>query len=166
MPGNVTQIAASSEPMSIPSSSAFVATTPSSSPSSSLRSSSRRCWERVAGAVGRDPLRQLAAPAILEPELREPRHQLHRLARLHEHDRPRALAHEVGEQVGRLGEHRAARADLLVRDRRVPHRDRALGRGRAVAVDDRDVVEPGQPLGQLAGFATVAEASRIRGAVP
>ena len=43
VPGKVTQIAASSEPMSMPSSSASVETTPSSSPSTSRRSSSRRC---------------------------------------------------------------------------------------------------------------------------
>ena len=55
------------------------------------------------------------------------RHQLDGLARLHEHDRARALAHELGEQVGRLGQRRAPRGELLVDDRRVPHRDRALG---------------------------------------
>ena len=105
---------------------------------------------RIAGAVGGDAVGQLAAPAVLQRELREARHQLDRLARLHEDDRARALRHQVGQQVGRLREHRAARGGLLVDDRRVPHGDRALGLGRAVAVDDRDVVEPGQPLGQLA----------------
>ena len=43
VPGNPTEIAQSSEPMSIPSSSASVAVTPSSSPSTSRRSISRRC---------------------------------------------------------------------------------------------------------------------------
>ena len=105
---------------------------------------------RVARAVGRDPLGQLGAPAVLERELRELRHQLDRLARLHEDDRPRALADELGEQVGGLGERRAAGRELLVGDRRVPHRDRLLRARRAVAVDHRDVVEAGQPLGQLA----------------
>ena len=43
VPGNVTHTAASSAPMSMPSSSASVATTPSSSPDTSRPSSSRRC---------------------------------------------------------------------------------------------------------------------------
>jgi hypothetical protein len=43
VPGNVTQIAASSSPTSMPSSSALVAATASSSPSASRRSISRRC---------------------------------------------------------------------------------------------------------------------------
>ena len=105
---------------------------------------------RVARAVGRDPRRQLGAPALLQRELGELGHQLDGLARLHEDDRARALAHELGEQVGSLGERGAPRGELLVGDRRVPHGDRLLGAGRAVAVDHRDVVEPGQPLGQLA----------------
>ena len=105
---------------------------------------------RVAGPVGRDPLGEVVPSPVLEIELREARHQLDRLARLHEDDRPRLLADQVGQQVGRLGEHRAPRGDLLVDDRRVPHRDRALGGGRAVAVDDRHVLEPGQPLRELA----------------
>ena len=41
-------------------------------------------------------------------------------------------------------------ASCLVDDRRVPHRDRLLRAGRAVAVDDGDVVEARQPLGELA----------------
>ena len=43
VPGNVTEIAASRWPMSMPSSSALVATTPSSSPLARRRSISRRC---------------------------------------------------------------------------------------------------------------------------
>ena len=43
MPGKPTEIAQSSEPMSMPSSRASVAVTPSSSPSTSRRSISRRC---------------------------------------------------------------------------------------------------------------------------
>ena len=107
----------------------------------------------VAGAVGRDPLGELGVAEVLERVLRELRHQLDRLARLHEHDRARVLRDELGQQVGGLGEHGAARAELLVGDRRVPHRDRALGDGRAVLVDDREVVEAGEALGELAGVA-------------
>ena len=104
----------------------------------------------VAGAVGRDPLAELGPPAVLERELRELRHQLDGLARLHEHDRARALADELGEQVGGLGQRRAARGELLVDDRRVPHGDRAAVARGAVAVDDRHVVEAGQALRELA----------------
>ena len=96
---------------------------------------------------------RLGVAEVLERELGELRHQLDRLARLHEHDRARALADELGEQVGGLGEHGAARAELLVGDRRVPHRDRALGDRRAVALDDGEVVEAGQALGELARVA-------------
>ena len=64
MPGKVTQIAASSSPMSIPSSSASVATTASSSPAGEPRLDLAPLLRRVAAAVGRDPRRQLrlAAP--------------------------------------------------------------------------------------------------------
>ncbi len=105
---------------------------------------------RVAGPVGRDPRGELRLPAALQLEHGEARHQLDGLARLHEHDRPRALDDEAGEQVGGLGERRAARLRRGVGDRRVPHRDRALGARRAVARDDRHVVEARQPRGQLA----------------
>ena len=105
---------------------------------------------RVAGAVRRDPLGELRAPAVLERELGEARHQLDGLARLHEDDRPRAAADQLGEQVGGLGERGAPQRERLVGDRRVPHRDRLLRAGRAVAVDHGDVVEARQALGELA----------------
>ena len=60
---------------------------------------------RVAGAVGRDPLGEVGVAEVLERELGELRHQLDGLARLHEHDRARALGDELGQQVGGLGEH-------------------------------------------------------------
>ena len=107
----------------------------------------------VAGAVGGDALGQLRVAEVLERELGELRHQLDGLARLHEHDRARLLGDQLGQQVGGLGQHGAAGAELLVGDRRVPHRDRALGDGRAVALDDGEVVEAGEALGELAGVA-------------
>ena len=105
---------------------------------------------RVARPVRRDPLGQRRVAAPRQLQRREARHQLDRLARLHEHDRARALDHQLREQVGGLGQGRAPRGRLVIGDRRVPHRHRALGAGRAVAVDHRDVVEPGQARGQLA----------------
>ena len=63
---------------------------------------------RVARPVRRDPLGQGRVPAPLQLQRREVRHQLDRLARLHEHDRARALDHQLREQVGGLG--RAASA--------------------------------------------------------
>ncbi len=104
---------------------------------------------RVAGPVGRDPLGQLLVALVAQPQLGEAGDQLDRLARLHEHDRPRALHHQLGQQVGRLGQRGAARPCGLVGDRRVPHGHAALEPGRAVAVDHPHVVQPGQPLGQL-----------------
>ena len=56
----------------------------------------------VAGAVGGDQLRQLAVRAReLFPH--QPAQQLHRLARLDEADRARAVAHEPCQQLSRLG---------------------------------------------------------------
>jgi hypothetical protein len=100
---------------------------------------------RVAGAVWRDALAELG-PELLA---HQPRDELHRLARLDEADRSRALADELGEQVGRLAQRAAAQLERLVDDRRVPHRDLAPGARRSVLVDEPDVVEPGQPLGEL-----------------
>ncbi len=105
---------------------------------------------RVAGAVGRDPRGQLAAPGVLQRELREARDQLDRLARLHEHDRARAVADQLGQQVGGLGQRGAARRELLIDDRRVPHRHGPLRARRAVALDHGHVRQSGQSLGQLA----------------
>ena len=97
---------------------------------------------RVAGAVGRDPLararpgpcpraRASANLAISSTALRDFMKTIVRAP----------CGDELGQQVGRLGERRAPRRELLVGDRRVPHRDRAVVAGRAVLVDDREVVE-------------------------
>ena len=64
MPGNVTQIAASSSPMSIPSSSASVATTPQQLPRGQPALDLVTLRGRVAGAVGRDPFGQLRFEAV------------------------------------------------------------------------------------------------------
>ena len=93
-------------PTSMPSSRASVATTASSSPSTSRCSISRRCDRRVAGAVGRDPLGQVGAAAILQAQAGEALDQLHAAARAQEADRAHLLLHQVGQQVGRLAERR------------------------------------------------------------
>ena len=98
--------------MSMPSSSASVATTASSSPSARRRSISRRCAGRVAGAVGRDPLGQVAAARVLEAQPGEALDQLHAAARLQEADRPHVPLHQLGQQRGRLGQRRARRMPL------------------------------------------------------
>ena len=71
------------------------------------------------------------------------------LARLHEADQARAVAHEPREQLGRLGERGAALAEILVGERRVPDRDLPSWRRRAVDVDQAEVLQPRQALGQL-----------------
>ena len=103
---------------------------------------------RVAGAVGRDPLREVAAAGVLEPQLREALDQLDAAARLQEADRPHARLHQLGQELRGLRQRRAADAGVLVDQRRVPHHDLALGVRRAVAVDQLEV-EPGQPLAEL-----------------
>jgi len=77
------------------------------------------------------------------------RHELDALARLDEADRPRAAPDERREDGGGLGERRRALAQRLVLQRRVPHRDLPRGARRAVAVDERHLVQAREPLGEL-----------------
>ena len=135
--------------MSMPSSSASVVITARSSPRISRRlelaALLRRCSRRGRARRARPARGSSARSSSLD----QPAEQLDALARLHEADRARALAHQAREQLGRLAERRAARAERLVGQRRVPDRDPPPRRRRAVVVDQRDVLEAGQPLGQL-----------------
>ena len=79
----------------MPSSSASVAVTPSSSPSTSRRSISRRWSGRVAGPVRREPRGRLG----VEPLRGETVDQLRGLAALGEADRPQAAGDELGEEA-------------------------------------------------------------------
>ena len=99
----------------------------------------------VAGAVGGDAVLELGAQLLAH----DARHQLDRLARLDEADRPRPLAHQLGHDVGRLAQRAAAQLQGLVDHRRVPHRDLAPGARRAVLVDEPHVLQAGEALGQL-----------------
>ena len=144
VPGKPTEITQSSRPTSIPSSSAFVALTPSSSPSSSRRSISRRCCGRVAGAVGREPR------VVAEPVGGEAVDQLGGAAALGEAERAQAALDEVGHQLRRLAERARAQPQLLVGQRRVPERDRPLGARRGVVADHRRL-DAEQPRAELAG---------------
>ncbi len=103
----------------------------------------------VAGAVGRDQLGQLGVPGRRQLVLDEAAQQLDALARLHEADRARAVAHESREQLGRLAQGGAACAQRRVGQRRVPHRDPPSRRGGAVVVDQRDVLQSREALGQF-----------------
>ena len=137
--------------MSMPSSSASVVMTASSSPLVSRASSSRRCCGRVAGAVGRDAVGERRAPSVARARsatscatsstaLRDLMKQIVRAP----------CAHELGDAARPPRPARCARVlQRLVDHRRVPHRDLPPRAGRAVAVDERDVVEAGQPLGEL-----------------
>ena len=125
VPGKVTQSAASRSPMSMPSSSASVATTASRSPGEPLLELAplRR---RVAGAVGRDALRQVGRPAsssrwrakrwISSTPRRDFRKQIVRIFALD----------ELGQQVRGLAERGGPPPQRLVHERRVPHGDLAL----------------------------------------
>ncbi len=102
---------------------------------------------RVARAVGGDPLRQVGAPGLLEPLPREALDQLHAAARLQEADRAHLALDELGEEVRRLRERGGAPAEPLVDERRVPHRDLALGararrRGRPARARGRSAARP------------------------
>ena len=131
VPGKPTEIAQSSEPMSIPSSSASVAVTPSSSPAHQPLLDLAALGRRVAGAVRR----QARGECRLEPSRGEAVDQLDRLAALREADRPLARGDEAREQARRVAESARADAELGVDQLGVPERDRPLGRRRGVAVD-------------------------------
>ena len=90
---------------------------------------------RVARAVGSDPLGQVAAPRVLEPELREALDQLDAAARLQEADRSHLRLHQLGQELRRLRQRRAADARVLVHERRVPHHDLPLRVRRTVVID-------------------------------
>ena len=140
--------------MSMPSSSALVAASPSSSPER------RACLDRapllgeVAAAVGRDPAGQRRVD-LGEQVGRGQRHLLDPAPGAHERQGAHVLGDQVGEQVGGLGGGGAAdrRAVLagVRRERRLPQRQRHLAARRGVA-GDRQHVEPGQPAGRELGL--------------
>ena len=103
---------------------------------------------RVAGAVGRDALRQIGPPRVLEPLAREALDQLHTSARLQEADRPDLALDQLGQQVRGLGQRGGPTPQALVHERRVPHRDLALRSRRAVAVHELHL-HSREPLGKL-----------------
>jgi hypothetical protein len=88
----------------------------------------------VPGPVGGDPV-----PLVLgHPVRSHPVHQLGRLAAAGEGDGVEVGSNQVQEQVGRIGQGRAAPVELLVDHRRVPHRHPLLAPGRGVVVDHLD----------------------------
>ncbi len=108
-----------------------------------------------AGGI-RQPPSSWLSPVLIQLRLvalellaHQPAEQLDALARLHEADRARAVAHEPREQLGGLAQRGAPRAERRVGQRRVPDRDPPPRRGRAVLVDQLDLLQAGQPLGQL-----------------
>ena len=85
---------------------------------------------RVAGPVRGDPLGELGSPELLEPHPREPLDQLDRRARLRRKQIVRdAVDHQVGEQLGGLGEHRAPASSSAGRSP-AGSRSRSAGRAR------------------------------------
>ena len=121
--------------------------TPSSSPSTSRRSISRRCSRRVAGAVGREPLassaptRSAAKRWISSAALRLFAKQIVRS--------PRPTS--VGQQPRRLAERARAHAELLV-ERAAGSRARSSARRAARASSPITVAStPEQRVRELAG---------------
>ena len=148
MPGKVTQMAASSSPTSMPSSSALGGDHGQQLAGHQPLLDLAPLHRRVAGAVGGDALGQVGAPAVLQAQLGELLDQLHAAARAQEADGAGLALHQVGQQVGRLAQRGGAGAGALVHQRRVPHGDPALGAGGAVAGHQPHLVAH-QPLGQL-----------------
>ena len=129
--------------MSMPSSSASVAITARSSPRVEPTLEVAPLLGGVARAIRDDELRQLGVGG-LQVLLGQPRQELDALARLHEADRARPVAHEPRQQLRRLGQRRAARAETLRRSAAGstprsavpapvsrPHRSAARPRGRS-----------------------------------
>ena len=122
---------------------------------------------RVAGPVGRDPRRRgRGSPSSCEPHAGEALDQLDPAAAAEEADRPRAVDHQVGEQLGRLGEDRAAGASAarsITGGFQIAIRRPA--RGAAVGVDSANGV-PTSRSASSSGLAIVAEARMKRGSEP
>ena len=121
---------------------------------------------RVAGAVGRDPRGELGLAELLEAHPREALDQLDPAAAAQEADRPHAVDDQVGEQLGRLGEHRAAASSS---SRRSPAGSRsrsgawpaARRRSRRARTRSRT-----SRSASSTGLAIVAEAQMKRGSEP
>ena len=166
-PGSVTTTAASSSPMSMPSSSASVVITARSSPARQPPLELAPLLGGVAGAVGGDQLRQLGVACPARSCLTSAAQHLDALARLHEADRARALADELGQQLGGLAERRAARAQLARRSAAGSTRRSAAAA--PASRPRRSAPPPRGPSGARParrGLAIVAEVSRKRGSVP
>jgi hypothetical protein len=112
--------------MSMPSSRAFVAETPSSSPSALLRG--------VAGPVRRQ------VRVVAEPVGGEAVDQLRRLAALREGEGAQPAVDEERLQLRRLREGGRAETELGVEQLRVPEDDRSLGAWRGVVADHRHLL--------------------------
>ena len=142
VPGKPTEIAQSSRPMSIPSSSASVAVTPSRSPSSRRCSISRRCAGRVSRAIGGEPQRGGRIDAVGGEAV----DQLGCLPALREADRPRARRDQLGEESRCVRKSAAAQPELGIEERRIPEHDLALRTWSAVRLD-----HGGRPAGERRG---------------
>ena len=108
----------------------------------------------VAAAVGRDLAGQRRVD-VGEQVGRGQRNVLGPAPRPDEGERAHALEDQVGQQVGGLGRGGAAHGRAVLagvgRERRLPERDRDLAARRGV-VDDRQHVEPGEPMGVHLGL--------------
>jgi len=111
---------------------------------------------RVAGPVGRDPLRDVVRPDPFELERREAAHELDSLARAHEADHARPVRGQACEELRRLAERRAAQPERLIDDGRVPDCDLAPGRGAPSSSISAISSRPVRRSASSTGFAIVA----------
>ncbi len=130
----------------MPSSSASVAATPSSSPFDEPPLDVAPLLRRVAGTVRSEPLRRRGVDAIGGHAV----DQLRLLAALREADRAQIALDELGHDPRRVAERARADPELGVEQLRVPQRDRPLGARRGV-VADRRCVDAEQRVRELAG---------------
>lgn len=120
---------------------------------------------QIAAAVGGDPVTERSAELLLGLE----RDQLRGAPGAHEDDRPGAVLHEFGEQVGRFGRGGPADGSAVFADvlgqRRLPEPEHQRAAGEQSSV----TATAGRPVSRsavTAGSAVVAEASRNVGEEP
>ena len=131
VPGYPAMTTASSDPISIPSSSAFVETTARMSPSRSLRSISRRSLGKISAAISANGFGSHRQP--LASFLQIGQQHLGRQAVIGKYQRLLAPVDELQRNPASLVKVASPDAELLVDDRRIIEDEVLLAGGRAVS---------------------------------
>ena len=137
--------------MSMPSSRALVLTTAKKLPAEELRLDAPALFGSVARAIRGETVSQTAVD-LPEPVRGQLIDELGGPPGFGEADRADLIAHELGQQIGRLGGGTAANVELVLHEGRLPEDDLAGAHRSTVAADVRRL-HPGQVGGVLARVA-------------